>query len=61
MNSVIGKRSNGMARKLKSAILTMESMMSPESVQRSHQKAEQEILSIKSKAYQKKRRVVIKR
>ena len=36
-----------MAKKLKNAIEAMESMMSPESVERSRKKAEQEILAIK--------------
>ena len=36
-----------MAKKLKNAITAMESMMSPESIERSRKKAEQEILAIK--------------
>ena len=36
-----------MAKKLRNAIEAMESMMSPESVERSRKKAEQEILAIK--------------
>jgi len=36
-----------MAKKLRKAIETMESMMSPESVERSRKKAEQEIFAIK--------------
>jgi len=36
-----------MAKKLKNAIEAMESMMSPESVERSRKKAEQEIFTIK--------------
>jgi hypothetical protein len=35
-----------MSKKLKNAITAMESMMSPESVQRARMKAEQEILSV---------------
>ena len=36
-----------MAKKLKNAIEAMESMMTPESIERSRKKAEQEILTIK--------------
>ena len=36
-----------MAKKLRNAIEAMESMMSPESIERSRKKAEQEILAIK--------------
>jgi hypothetical protein len=36
-----------MAKKLRNAVEAMESMMSSESIQRSHKKAEQEIMSIK--------------
>ena len=36
-----------MAKKLKNAIEAMESMMSPESIERSRKKAEQEIFAIK--------------
>jgi len=36
-----------MAKKLRNAVKAMESMMSPESVERSRRKAEQEILTIK--------------
>jgi hypothetical protein len=36
-----------MAKKLKNAINAMESMMSPESIERSRKKAEQEIFAIK--------------
>ncbi|WP_010263273.1 XRE family transcriptional regulator [Treponema primitia] len=44
-----------MAGKSKNAILAMESMMSPESVQRTRIKAEQEILTIKLGQLREKR------
>jgi len=36
-----------MAKKLKEAIPSMEAMMSPQAIQRSRQRAEQEIMAIK--------------
>ena len=44
-----------MAKKLKRAIEAMESMMSPESVERSRKKAEQEIFAIKLGMLREKR------
>jgi len=44
-----------MAKKLKNAIEAMESMMSPESVERSRKKAEQEIFTIKLGLLREKR------
>ena len=44
-----------MAKKLKKAIEAMESMMSPESVDRSRKKAEQEIFAIKLGMLREKR------
>jgi hypothetical protein len=46
---------NKMAKKMKNAIEAMESMMSPESVQRARMKAEQEILAIKLGQLREKR------
>jgi hypothetical protein len=44
-----------MAKKLRKAIEAMESMMSPESIERSRKKAEQEIFSIKLGLLREKR------
>jgi hypothetical protein len=46
---------NKMAKKTKKALAAMESMMSPESVQRARMKAEQEILAIKLGQLREKR------
>ena len=44
-----------MAKKLKKAVESMESMMSPESIERSRKKAEQEIFKIKLGLLREKR------
>jgi hypothetical protein len=51
----LGRGENNMAKKLRKAIEAMESMMSPESIERSRKKAEQEIFSIKLGLLREKR------